>query len=78
MGGDFHDSRLEILIRLATLQDHPWNAHQLLDPFLQRLSMPERDAFWTVQVNAPPMTEATRSGFLCGGVFGPTSRWPIR
>ena len=52
MGGDFADPRLEILIRLATLQDHPWNAQQLLDPFLQRLSMPERDAFWTVEVNS--------------------------
>ena len=52
MGGDFPDPRLEILIRLATLLDHPWNAHQLLDPFLQRRSMPERDAFWTVEVNS--------------------------
>jgi hypothetical protein len=51
MGGDFTDPRLEILIRLATLQDHPWNARQLLDPFLERLPMPERDAFWTVDVN---------------------------
>ena len=51
LGGDLHDPRLEILIRLATLQDHPWNARRLLDPFLRRLSMPERDAFWTIEVN---------------------------
>ena len=51
LGGDLPDPRLEILIRLATLQDHPWNARRFLDPFLRRLSMPERDACWTVEVN---------------------------
>lgn len=47
---EWSDSRLDILIRLATLRDHPWNA-ELLDRNLQRLSLPERDAFWTVQIN---------------------------
>jgi hypothetical protein len=42
--------RYDILIRLATLQDHPWNA-ELLDRNLQRRPLPERDAFWTVPIN---------------------------
>jgi hypothetical protein len=51
IGGDCHDPRLEILIRLSTLRDHPWNACKLLDPSLRRRSMPERDALWAVRVN---------------------------
>jgi hypothetical protein len=47
----WHDHRLNILIRLATLRDHPWNA-EFLNHNLQRRPMPERDAFWTVQINA--------------------------
>jgi hypothetical protein len=44
------DPRNEVLIRLATLRDHPWNA-KLLDSNLQRRPLPERDEFWTVQIN---------------------------
>jgi hypothetical protein len=51
IGSDFYDPRLEILIQLSTLRDHPWNARNLLDPSLRRRSMPERDALWTVRVN---------------------------
>lgn len=51
MEGDWYDPRLEILIRLSTLRDHPWNARQLLDPSLRRMPMPARDAFWTIEVN---------------------------
>jgi hypothetical protein len=51
MSGSWPDPRLEILIRLSTLRDHPWNAHQLLDPRLRRRPMPERDALWTVELN---------------------------
>ncbi len=44
------DPCLEIIIRLATLRDHPWNA-DFLDNTLQNRSLPERDEFWTVQLN---------------------------
>lgn len=44
------DSRLNILFRLAILQNHPWNA-ELLDLNLQRRSLSERDQFWTVEIN---------------------------
>ena len=47
---EWNDPRFDILIRLAILQDHPWNA-ELLDQNLQRRPLPERDAFWTVQIN---------------------------
>jgi hypothetical protein len=47
---DWYDPRLSILIRLATLEDHPWNA-QFLDRNLRSLTLPERDAFWTVTIN---------------------------
>ena len=47
---EWNDPRLDILIRLATLQAHPWNA-ELLDQNLQRRPLAERDAFWTVQIN---------------------------
>ena len=48
---EWRDPRTAILIRLATLRDHPWNA-EFLDNNLHRRAMPERDAFWTVQINS--------------------------
>jgi hypothetical protein len=45
------DPRPEIMLRLSTLQTHPGNADRL-NRSLQRLSMPERDALWTVNINA--------------------------
>jgi|GEM_PF-588119 len=50
----WENSRLNILFRLAILQSHPWNA-EFLDLNLQRRFMPERDQFWTVEINR--MTE---------------------
>ena len=47
---EMNDPRIEIIVRLATLRDHPWNA-ELLGRNLKRLPMPERDAFWTVRIN---------------------------
>ena len=44
------DKRIDILIRIATLVDHPWNA-EFLDSNLKSLQMPERDSFWTVNIN---------------------------
>jgi hypothetical protein len=48
--GERNDPKADILIRLATLRDHPWNA-EFLDQNLQRWPLPERDAFWTVHIN---------------------------
>lgn len=47
---EWMDPRIEILIRLATLQDHPWNA-VFFDRNLQHRALPDRDALWTVQIN---------------------------
>lgn len=47
---EWDDPRADILLKLATLQAHPWNA-RLLHNILQRFTMPERDAVWTVNIN---------------------------
>lgn len=47
---EWDDPRLNILVRLATLRDHPWNA-MFLDKNLKKRSMAERDTMWTVWIN---------------------------
>jgi len=47
---DWNDSKLDILIRLAVLRDHPWNA-AFLNKKLQVFPMATRDAFWTIKFN---------------------------
>jgi hypothetical protein len=48
---DWNDPRIDIIVRLATVREHLWNAENFLDKSLKRLSMPKRDALWTVQIN---------------------------
>ncbi|WP_454060861.1 hypothetical protein [Candidatus Nitrospira salsa] len=47
---DWNDPKLIILVRLAVLRDHPWNA-EFLNKKLQDLPMAMRDAFWTIKFN---------------------------
>src|SRR5258708_5007051 len=42
--------RMTVLIELSASVDHPWNA-KLIHRNLLKRSMPERDAFWTVDIN---------------------------
>jgi hypothetical protein len=42
--------KLDTRIRLAMLEDHPWNADSL-DIELRGMTMPERDASWTLGIN---------------------------
>ncbi len=37
---------IEVLLTVSTLEDHPFNA-ELLDKWLRRYSMPDRDAWWS-------------------------------
>lgn len=48
---EWSDPRIGILVRLALVRNHPWNAENFLHKTLKRLSMPERDALWSVSVN---------------------------
>lgn len=48
---EWDDPRISIIIRLATVREHPWNAESFLDKSLKRLSMSKRDALWSVAVN---------------------------
>jgi len=45
----YQDPRLVLLIQLSVLKDHPWNA-KFIDQFLNKLGMPERDAYWSVEI----------------------------
>jgi energy-coupling factor transporter ATP-binding protein EcfA2 len=42
---------LELLLQVAVSADHPWNA-ELLHKDLERRKLPDRDAFWTMWINA--------------------------
>lgn len=42
---------IALLIELAVVENHPWNA-ELLDRNLMRRGLADRDAFWTCQINA--------------------------
>jgi hypothetical protein len=42
---------LEVVLTLASVPDHPWNA-QFLDRQLGRRSMPDRDAWWSVKLHS--------------------------
>lgn len=42
---------VELLIELAAVENHPWNA-ALLDRNLAHRKLPDRDAFWTRRINA--------------------------
>ncbi|MGG5787505.1 AVAST type 2 anti-phage system protein Avs2 [Bacillus pretiosus] len=45
----FHNEALDILLALSTEPNHPWNA-DFLDRNLARMSLPERDAFWSTNI----------------------------
>jgi len=47
---EWSDPRVSILLRLATVRGHPWNADFLNTVLLNR-SMPDRDSLWTVSIN---------------------------
>lgn len=48
---DRYDADLvALLVELAVVQEHPWNA-KLLDRNLRKRALPERDAFWTQSIN---------------------------
>jgi len=42
---------LEVVLTLATVPDHPWNA-QFLNRQLQKRSMPKRDEWWTIKLHS--------------------------
>ncbi|OGQ97650.1 MAG: hypothetical protein A2521_04905 [Deltaproteobacteria bacterium RIFOXYD12_FULL_57_12] len=44
-----HDP-ISLLIEVSASQDHPWNA-EMIHRNLRQRKMPERDAFWTVEIN---------------------------
>jgi hypothetical protein len=48
-GYGFHSPSLEILIALSTEPLHPWNA-ELLHRNLFKMSMPDRDQFWSTHI----------------------------
>jgi len=48
---EWSDPRIGILVRLALVRNHPWNAENFLHKTLKRFSMPERDTLWSVSVN---------------------------
>jgi hypothetical protein len=41
---------LEVVLTLASVPDHPWNA-QFLDRQLRKRSMPDRDAWWSIKLH---------------------------
>lgn len=43
-------SPTDVLVELSVVEGHPWNADMLHRNLVER-SMPERDAFWTIQIN---------------------------
>lgn len=45
------DDLMSLLVELAVVEDHPWNA-ELLHRNLASRALPKRDAFWTVAINA--------------------------
>lgn len=45
------DDVMALLVELAVVEDHPWNA-ELLHRNLASRPLPKRDAFWTVAINA--------------------------
>ncbi len=49
VGATDEDYRLPILLQLAVLEDHPWNADFLHD-YLSKQSMPNRDTYWSVEL----------------------------
>lgn len=54
----YSDDYFDIIIQACASEGHPWNA-QFLHRKLLGLTMPHRDAFWTVQVNALPLDEGS-------------------
>lgn len=48
LAGGWSDKRISVLIRLSVLPDHPWG--KILGDYLRKRKMPERDAFWSVQL----------------------------
>lgn len=45
------DDLMSLLVELAVVEDHPWNA-ELLHRNLASRPLPKRDTFWTVAINA--------------------------
>jgi len=45
----YHDGSLGILLSLSTEPEHPWNA-DFLHAHLDKMKMPERDAFWSTYI----------------------------
>lgn len=45
----FHSPSLDVLMALSTEPSHPWNA-ELLHRILFKMSMPERDKFWSTHI----------------------------
>ena len=45
------DNVLDVLMTVATLTDHPYNADKLLYGFLRQYSMPDRDAWWAIYLH---------------------------
>lgn len=60
--GSYHDL-IALLIELSVSNGHPWNA-DLLHKNLMPKSLPERDAFWTVDLNAMSEDEESPAGRL--------------
>ena len=44
------DATLDVLLTIATLENHPFNA-EFLDKNLRRKSMPDRDAWWSTYLH---------------------------
>lgn len=60
---DSHEDRTALLIELSVSTGHPWNA-DLLHKNLLPKSLPERDAFWTVDLNRMSEEEDSPAGRL--------------
>lgn len=67
---DWPSSPVDVLIELSAVEGHPWNA-DLLHQNLEKRAMPDRDAFWTRQINGQeegrrPADRLTDWGFGAG------------
>lgn len=58
-----HEDRTALLIEVSVSAEHPWNA-ELVHKNLINKALPERDAFWTVQINGMSEEEGSPVGRL--------------